>query len=63
MTVIADPKAKPMCVPQNATIEALVDAVKKTMRVELITWPDDKQLPAASIVGASQKKAYPCQKG
>jgi hypothetical protein len=63
MTVVADAKAKVACMPQNVTTGTVVDAVKKTMQVELITFPDDKNLPALAVVGTALKIQYPCQKG
>ena len=63
MTLVADAKARVTCMPQNLTPGTMVDAVKKTIQVELITFPDDKNLPAVAVVGTALKIQYPCQKG
>ena len=50
------------CIPEGVSSRDMVVAVKKAMTKDLASFPQDKDMPAVSFVGAAMTEAYPCEK-
>jgi hypothetical protein len=51
-----------ICPPPEATPETLVDLITPMIKVDLEAYPDDKNLPAQSLVLSAVAHKYPCGK-
>ena len=49
------------CIPENLTQETVVTVVRKWAAADLLAYPQDKDIPAVSFIGAALIKEYPCR--